>query len=274
MNTAIHYPGSAKWITLLIGCLLPVQAYAQSSIPLPILSIDDHLNERPLFDALTRRVAGLEVDVYLVEDELRIGQHIDLLTKGRTLTNLYLEPLRLLSMRNNGQVYEDASTPLVLILDIKTDAMATYKALQRVMAGYERMLTRYSMTSTLPGTISLIITGNYSSDLLASEAERFVAIQGSVTNLTDADFNRHLSPVISLDWSGLFVWDGSGEMPADQLESLSMVSRMIRDAGAISRMLKAPPSPAVWRVLQSANIDLVDSDQVEFFGLFLRSNGL
>ena len=111
----------------------PGQALSQAVIPLPAHSHNDYEQPRPLFSALQLRFASIEADVFLVGDTLLVGHEESELMPGRTLGNLYLEPLRLLAMRNAGQIYSETTEPLILLVDVKTDAEATYKQLDLLL---------------------------------------------------------------------------------------------------------------------------------------------
>ncbi len=93
---------------------------------------NDYLHESPLYDALGHGFASAEVDIYLAGNELYVGHEPKELRKDRTLECLYLEPLRQIIAQNNGKVFSTLS-PFTLLIDIKTDADNTYKALRRVL---------------------------------------------------------------------------------------------------------------------------------------------
>lgn len=77
----------------------------------------------------------MEADIFLVDGELLIGHHPKDLVAGRTLRSLYLDPLVERARANGGSVCGD-DTPFTLLIDVKTDAVSTYEALDRVLRRY------------------------------------------------------------------------------------------------------------------------------------------
>ena len=214
---------TSRFIALL-ACLLTIftsPAFAQAIVPLPAHSQTDYEQTRALFSALQLRYASVEADVYLINGELLVGNNSDDLMVGRTLGNLYLEPLRLLSMRNGGQIYSETTTPLILLVDIKTEADATYQQLERVLGPYERILTRFTPSSTEPGAVTVIVSGNRPRELMEQQEERFSAYDGRLSDLTSGSVNPNFMPMISNDWGALFEWRGAGEMPAEERQRLN-----------------------------------------------------
>ena len=246
-----------------LGLLLTGLAHAQDSFPLPAHSHDDFLQERPLFHALGQGFASIEVDIHLVDGELLVAQDADEVVRGRTFTSLYLEPLRLMTQVYGGNVYGG--------VDVRSDAEATYRQLQRVLAPYEPLLTRFTADSTTPGAITVVVSGNVARELMASETERFAAYDGSLQDLEGGSPDRHLSPIISRNWSEEFSWDGRGIMPAAERERLQALCQVAHDAGILLRFQETPDEPSVWQVLRGAGAGLISTDRVEALGYFLRN---
>ena len=255
----------------LMLCLAATLAVAQPSIPLPAHSHNDYERPRPLFSALQLRFASVEADIYLVNDELLVGHDPQDLMPGRTLRNLYLEPLRLLVMRGVGQVYPETTTPLILLVDIKSEAEAAYQALERALAPYEDFLTRFTPEETELGAVTVIVSGNRPRELMASQPERFTGIDGRLADLTSGDINRNLMPLISNNWDDVFSWRGSGPMPQEQREQLNTLVELARENGVKLRFWNTPDIPPVWEALYEADIDLINADRIDALSEFLLS---
>jgi len=255
----------------LILCLTATLAIAQPSIPRPAHSHNDYDRTRPLFSALQLRFASVEADIYLVDDELRVGHDPGDLMPGRTLGNLYLEPLRLIVMRGIGQVYPETTTPLILLVDIKSEAEATYQALERALAPYERFLTRFTANETELGAVTVVVTGNRPREIMASQTERFIGFDGRLADLTAGSVDRNFMPLVSNDWDDVFSWRGSGPMPEDEREQLTALVELARENGVKLRFWNTPDIPPVWEVLYESDIDLINVDRIEAFSEFLLS---
>jgi len=255
----------------LFAVVLVSPAFSQVSIPLPAHSHNDYDRPRALFSALQLRFASVEADVYLINDELRVGHEQQDLMRGRTLRNLYLEPLRLLVMRGAGQVYPETTTPLILVIDIKSEAEATYRQLERALAPYESFLTRFTEDGIEPGAVTVVISGNSPRELMASQPERFMALDGRLADLTGGSFDADFMPMVSVDWQTVFDWRGSDSMPAAQLEQLSTLVQLARDNDVHLRFWNAPDIPPVWGVLYESGVPLINTDRIDALSEFLLS---
>ncbi len=257
-------------LTLLL-CLCSSRLIAQTVIPLPAHSHNDYERTRPLFSALQLRFASVEADVYLIDGELQVGHDRWDLMPGRTLGNLYLEPLRLIVTRGVGQVYPETTTPLILLVDIKTEAESTYQALERALAPYERFLTRFTPQSTELGAVTVVVSGNRPLDIMANQPERFAGYDGRLTDLTSGQVDSNLMPIISNDWDEVFSWRGGGPMPDDQRLQLQTLANLARENGVKLRFWNTPDIPPVWEALYEAEVDLINVDRIDAFSEFFSS---
>src|SRR6185436_1773022 len=113
---------------------------------------------RPLLDALEQGFCSVEADVWLLEGELRVAHDRDDAKPGRTLQKLYLDPLRERSRRNNGRVFR-AGPPFTLMVDVKSDATNTYRALRAVLQDYRSILTQFEPDRTVTNAVTVVISG-------------------------------------------------------------------------------------------------------------------
>ena len=246
-------------------------AIAQPGIPLPAHSHNDYERPRPLFSALQLRFASVEADIYLVRDELLVGHDAQDLMPGRTLRNLYLEPLRLIVMRGVGQVYPETTTPLLLVVDIKTEAEATYRALDQALAPYQDFLTRFTPEGTELGAVTVVVSGNRPRELMASQEERFMGYDGRLADLTAGNIDSNLIPLVSNNWDDVFSWRGSGPMPEDEREQLMTLVGLARENNVKLRFWNTPDIPPVWEALYESDIDLINADRIDALSEFLLS---
>src|SRR5262245_54226321 len=101
---------------------------------------NDYEHPRPLLDALAHGFCSVEADVWLTDGRLLVGHERNGLRPGRTLETLYLAPLRERVRANGGRVYRGGPA-VFLLIDVKTDAQATYAALAKELARYADILS-------------------------------------------------------------------------------------------------------------------------------------
>src|SRR3954467_9283840 len=121
------------WQTILVVpaalvtfCLAAIAAEPK---PLPQAHAhNDYEHARPLLDALDHGFCSVEADIWLTPDGLLVAHDRKDIKPGRTLEALYLDPLRERVKANGGRVYRERPA-FSLLIDVKTDADATYAAL-------------------------------------------------------------------------------------------------------------------------------------------------
>ncbi len=92
---------------------------------------NDYEHRRPLFDALHHGFTSVEADIWLVDGELCVAHDLVDTDPCRTLSELYLDPLRTIVHANRGRVYPGRSAPVQLLVDvdhINTDDLAGLRA--------------------------------------------------------------------------------------------------------------------------------------------------
>ena len=175
--------------------------FSRDIAPIPCHSHNDYWRHVPLYDAIAAGCTSVEADVWLSGNDLFVGHSQKSLTKERTLESLYIDPLiSMLENRNtpsqidatttsntsssastspnvntprvNGVFEIDPSTPLTLLIDLKTDGALTFPA---VLSHLEPLrsrgwLTHFNGSAVVPGLITVVGTGNTPFDLLTANA--------------------------------------------------------------------------------------------------------
>src|SRR6187402_2767376 len=105
--------------------------FTRDVLPIPCHSHNDYWRRVPLFSALRAGCTGVEADVWLFDDDLYVGHNTASLTRNRTFTSLYIDPLvkiledqnpqtEFYSGTNHGVFDEDPDVSLTLLVDVKT----------------------------------------------------------------------------------------------------------------------------------------------------------
>jgi hypothetical protein len=228
---------------------------------------NDYEHERPLFDALDHGFCSVEADIWLTPEGLLIGHDRKDLKPGRTLEKLYLDPLRAQVAAHGGRVYRDG--PLFyLLIDIKTEAEATYAALDKVLARYVDILTFTHDGEIEPKAVTVILSGNRAFETIARQSRRYVGIDGRPENL-DANPPAELYPWISGNWALSFKWNGGGQMPAgEQAKLREMVARAHEQKRKL-RFWNTAENETMWRELTTAGVDYINTDKLDELARFL-----
>jgi hypothetical protein len=257
------------WVSVtLLACAVAINAEPRMVKPLmQAHAHNDYEHARPLFDALDHGFCSVEADIWLTPEGLLVGHDRKDLRPGRTLEALYLEPLRMRVRANGGRVYRGGPM-FYLLIDVKTEAEATYAALDKVLAGYADILTVTRDGNSEPKAVTVILSGNRASETIAKQAERYVGIDGRPENLDGKD-SADLYPWISANWTLLFQWKGEGPMPAEERQKLDELVKRTHEQGRKIRFWATAENEAMWRELLSAGVDYINTDRLDELQRFL-----
>jgi glycerophosphoryl diester phosphodiesterase len=249
---------------LFAGCSLA----AQTGPPLKRAhSHNDYEHHRPLLDALNQGFASVEADIHLKAGEILVGHDPEDLRPARTLETLYLRPLKE-RMGKNQRIFSDGP-PLILLVDIKTDAAATYTALKLVLERYAAMLTRFEGDQIITNAVTVILSGNRPREQLLSEASRYAAFDGRLADLGKG-LPISFMPLVSDNWNNHFTWKGQGTLAeAERTKLKGIVAQAHRENRAL-RFWATPDTQAAWQELAAAGVDLINTDDLEGLAAFLR----
>ena len=229
---------------------------------------NDYEHDRPLEDAYELGFRSLEADIYLVDGKLLVAHDREDVKTDRTLQRLYLDPLKKRFDASQGKLFA-GDAPLILLIDIKSDATETYEALHEALQPYRLMLTREEDGKSVVGAMMIVISGNRDFDAISNTPNRLVGIDGRTKDL-ESNLGANLMPLISDNWYTQFTWRGNGPMPEDQREHLREYVRKAHAAGRMVRFWATPEREALWDELRSADVDLIGTDELEKLAKFLR----
>ncbi len=232
---------------------------------------NDYENERPLFDAIERGFCSIEADVWFTEGKLLVAHHQEEVAMERTLQSLYLDPLRrLLATRGHRPCNRDIG--IVLLIDIKSDAVLTYRAIREILEPYKSLLTHFYRDRTDTRAVTVIISGNRPTDLIHSEDVRFAAYDGRLPDLS-SKVSVHFMPLISDKWSRYFRWKGTpeeGPLSPSERNTLRWLAKQAHAQGRRIRFWDTPDTSAAWQELWEAGVDYINTDDLEHLHAFLN----
>jgi hypothetical protein len=265
----------AWWAAIGLGLLLAQIPWTSvgGEKPAPVVPLlqahahNDYEHKRPLLDALDNGFCSVEADIFLVDGELLVGHTRKDLRPERTLEKLYLDPLRERIKANGGKVYPGGPT-VFLLIDVKTEAKATYAALAKVLPKYTDILSVARGDEFEAKAVTVVVSGNCDREAITAQEVRFAGIDGRPTDL-DSTAPSHLIPWVSARWGALFQWQGKGPIPDAELAKLREVVSQAHKHGRLVRFWATPESPAFWEQLLAAGVDLINTDQLPELRRFL-----
>ena len=230
---------------------------------------NDYLHERPLLDALDCGFGSVEADIYLVDGKLLVAHTLSELSPDRTLRSLYLEPLRARIKKNAGKVHTGGDV-FTLLIDIKSESKATYRAVHSLLSEYRDILSSVDAGTQHAGAVTAIVSGNRATELISSEPIRYVGIDGRLADL-ESELQDHLLPLISDNWTLHFKWRGVGEFPAAERDKLRSIVERAHAKNRRVRFWATPDNTNMWAALKEAGVDLINTDDLKGLSNFLRN---
>ena len=278
MSIRIINTYAVVFVCLVSLSLLSCGSYIAGTNAIPLSRAhahNDYEHDRPLYDALDHGFNSVEADVLLVGDDLYVAHNARDVKAGKTLRLLYLEPLKKRIMINDGRVYPNGPQ-FTLLIDIKTGAVETYEALDRILVEYREIFTSFAPNGRSDKAILAIISGNRPREFMESQKLRYAGYDGRLTDLK-SNYPADLIPVISDNWKKHFKWNGTGKMPAGEHDRLREIVQKAHEKGRLVRFWSTPDnsSPAreaFWSELLSAGVDLINTDDLEGLRKFLLAN--
>ncbi|RZS43751.1 glycerophosphoryl diester phosphodiesterase family protein [Herbihabitans rhizosphaerae] len=241
---------------------------------------NDYEHARPLHDALDHGFTSVEADIFLVDGQLLVAHEIGQVDPERTLTSLYLEPLRQRVIDNHGTVYRGKPIEFQLLIDIKNSGTATYELLDRTLRDerYAFLFTHYRDGKVKHGAVAAVISGDRPRAIMEGQTDRLAFYDGRIADQTDLGpgADARLTALVSDNWTKLFTWTGTGEFPAAERAKLRDLVRRCHDAGQRIRFWATPDSPgpardALWRELVNADVDHINTDDLAGLAEFLSN---
>lgn len=237
------------------------------NMPLPNAHAhNDYESSRPLLNALENGFTSIEADVHLVEGKLYVSHdRPGVLNDDMLLENLYLKPLLQIAEERDGQIYPGYEAPVFLMIDFKTEAEDTYKALRSLVAPYRSILCRASEQHGR--AVKIFISGNRPVERILSNREGYVALDGRPEDLAK-NIDPALMPVISQSYESLNVADG--KKSSGKTEAIKTLVMKAHHEGKKVRLWGAPDDETTWQHLLDLGVDLINTDKVEEFSLFMK----
>lgn len=229
---------------------------------------NDYLHERPLLDALEHGFTSVEADVFLVDGVLLVAHERSQLNPQRTLRSLYLDPLKKLAAAHAGRIWPDGPT-LTLLVDIKADGEAAYRALDTLLADYDDLVSSVRDGRWQMRAVTIVVSGDRAWKTIAAEPARHVGLDGRLSDL-DSDLPADLLPLVSDNWNNHFRWRGKGPLPEAERAKLRDIVERAHARGRRVRFWATPDTPPMWGELAAAEVDLINTDHLAELEQFLR----
>lgn len=235
----------------------PAQQFTTSQI----FAHNDYAGSHPFHRAYGLQVGYIEVDVFLVRNDLMVAHETKEIQADRTLEELYLRPLSKYVLENEGFAFKDRTRHLTLMIDLKTAGVPTLNAIVRCLKKYPELLS-------CP-TLQIMISGNVPDPAIWKDFPLFIYFDGRPGIEYD---NEQLNRIgmISTNFRSHIQWNGEGKLPDDARATMAQLMTTAHSKGKKFRFWATPDFENAWKELIGANVDVIVTDKVPALVHFLQ----
>jgi hypothetical protein len=230
---------------------------------------NDYWQKRPLHDALENGYTHIEVDIFKVADEFVVAHLIPFFRQGKTLENMYLQPLYDRIQKNKGFVYPGYSQPITLMVDIKLNGESTYRALKRLLKRYKSVLTSYENGVLVERQITVVLSGSKPFQQLPKEKVRYAFIDEDLKKIQTSKYNNKVCPIASCKFSSLIQVNEDGSLALSEKQKLMQFVIIAHQQGKKVRLWATPEKEILWNELLECGVDLINTDRLVSLKTFL-----
>ena len=221
---------------------------------------NDYVHPLPFYTAYNAGFGSIEADIFLKNGRLYVAHDTGSINTKRTLESLYLNPLQVAIKRNKGKVYASGSKQLLLLIDLKTEAVSTLDALIRVLQEYHGLTDCRSL--------KIVITGNQPEVSRLTSYPAYISFDGKLNVDYPEDALQKVA-LFSEDFRKFSSWKGEGPLSADDQEKIRQAVAAAHAKKRPIRFWAAPDDVNAWLQLMELNVDYLNTDKIAELSLFL-----
>ncbi|ALJ04746.1 hypothetical protein APS56_06225 [Pseudalgibacter alginicilyticus] len=221
--------------------------YCQDSEKQKVHSHNDYLKTVPFWDAYSAGASSIEVDLFLKNNKLYATHDEKDIIENRLFENLYLEPLQKAYDLGLGEMQN-----LILLIDIKSEAYNTLKAVIQVLEEYPTLIKNKK--------IKFVISGNRPnvSDYINYPDFIYFDYQSLDANLTQNQKQR--IGLISLNFKKYLKWDGKQEISQIDYYKLKAIVAEAHQFKKEFRFWGIPDTKMSWQLFSKMGVDYINTD--------------
>jgi alkaline phosphatase len=254
-----------RYLLLFVFCSLLFCSWnkgmGQNSRKVNAHSHNDYEQQRPFALAYENRFGSIEADIWLKDGLLVVAHDAKDIDPNKTLSVLYLDPLVKRIEENRGHVYPDKKKELQLLIDIKSDAIATLNTLILELKKYPSLIHNKNLR--------FVISGNRPQPSDYANYPSFIYFDGRPAEQYDKKALKKVG-LISENYYKFAMWNGKGEIADNQRAALLSVINKAHEMGKPFRFWATPDTEASWKIFMELGVDYINTDKVEALADFLK----
>jgi alkaline phosphatase len=214
---------------------------------------NDYVHPLPFYTAYGAGFGSIEADVFLVDSQLFVAHTQKEITQDRTLQQLYLGPLNQKIKINNGHAYSSRHKKLLLLIDIKTEAISTIQEVVNVLQQYPLI--------TGCKELKIVITGNQPEVSQLTLYPSWLYFDGNLNKSYTHDALKRIA-LFSDNLANYTKWNGVDSISVSDSEKIIAAVQKAHSMNKPIRFWGAPDNPKVWKKMMDWKLDYINTDQI------------
>jgi len=221
-------------------------------------SHNDYENAIPFHLAFQKGFGSIEADIYFVNDTLFVAHNKQDIKPGRTLKNLYLDPLK-------QALDSNSKRNLKLLIDIKDDYTVTLPLLVKEL----HFLEEYLSTQGKRRSITIVISGNRPSPSDFKNYPDFIFFDDDLRRTFTEDEWKRVA-LVSLPLTRITRWNGNDNISTEDSIDLKRTIDSVHAGGKPIRFWAAPDTELSWQLQMNVGVDLIGTDKINELAAFIQ----
>lgn len=234
-----------KFLVFLFSAFCSI-AFAQNEVH----SHNDYEQNVPFWKAFSAGCTSIEADVILYNNDLMVSHDVKGINAQNNFENLYLKPLRIIATSNNYTSFN-----LQILIDLKTEAVATLAVLQSQIEKYPELINGNSPTKK----ISFVISGNRPKPEQYENYPSYVNFDYQTLDTWPNDMSK--VALVSVPFYKYSRWNGKGRLTEADENKIKEAVSLAHSKNKKIRFWATPDSKTAWFSLSQLGVDYINTDQ-------------
>jgi alkaline phosphatase len=229
-------------------------------------SHNDYKQQIPLLEAYYAGMGSIEADVFYRKGELFVAHDSVEISPGRTLKQLYINPLVALFKANGNRPHADQKQKLQLVIDVKEDYVHVLAQLLADLKGNEAVFDK----ALNPSAIKIVISGEIPPADRFKDYPRMIFFDGRPEKHYSSEQLERIG-MISDDIVHYSEWNGKGTPTPPDLEKMNDVVKRVHSMGKTFRFWATKDSPNSWKEQEHMGVDWICTDHPSALADFYKN---
>lgn len=250
----------SKQLSAILGlflCLPVLQVISQPAVysVANVHAHNDYQHNIPFIQAYRLGLGSIEADVILRNDTLYVAHDkVDIETIPLFFEQHYIEPL-------NKAVATQPNRELVLLIDLKTEAIVTLDKVIQIISKYPAL--------TQNAAIKFVITGNQPNAKDFNKYPRWILFDGNINN-PDHIAQPDRIGIYSASFRNYTKWNGKGHISEGEYEVVQAVIDKVHNLNKKIRFWANPDNINTWYAFMKMGVDYINTDRIEELAIFMK----